>query len=1358
MGRKRIVYVSSTFVDLELHRAVLKVELERAGFDVESMERYPAFDERPLDRCLRDVAACDVFMLVVGRRYGFIPYVHGIKDRSITELEYEHASLLCKPRLVFCIDESHPWPVNYVDSPRTRVGRRLNALRGRILEEHGVRTFTEPDNLAKQALAALSALMLPSHYTWRTPWDFNGYISQKRVAFEGRDWLLAEIVAWREAGRPGAMLLRADFGVGKSAFMAELVHRNPGGAIAAWHFCQHDTQETLQAGTFVLSIAAQLAISLPSYRALVDAEPNLQEHLDRAATDPGSALEGAVLSPLARLPAPATSLILLVDALDEALEVDLATTRTTCNIVALLAAKAGRFPPWLLLLATSRPDPRVLVPLQRAFVIKEVDAESAVNSVDLYQYVIRRANCEPMLTRLRKSEVDAEVFAAQVSKQSQGKFLYAVQAMRDIEVGRLGLGDLAGLPPGMDSFYLDAFERRYSRDGLDFEDSRRVLGVMAVAREPMPASAIAQVLDIDLSKVKAVHRLLPSFLHMRLGRLGFEHFSLAEWLTQENGEGFARAGDYAVDSISSQERLRTWAVAEVSAGRAHRSEYLLRYLASHLRDATERRKIFGELMLTAFEWLQARFDQGGVAALIADTGYLDGLPEKLLLQAMLRNAAHILRIHLDQLASQLLGRIGMGLGDSRMLGALAESARFYLNRPVDIQRAHPVLVPTTRSLRLSSALAAACQGGGGAMAVLPDGRIALGGFDGNILLWHPRSEIELVTLSGHSGQVTALAVLPDGRLASSSTDRTVRVWDISRMVGVEVLEGHSSSVSVLAVVPDGRVASGSDDGTVRIWGKQQTDAVVICKGHTDGVTVLTVMHDAVIASGSQDYTVRLWDTGTGAQLAIFKESSGAITDLKVLSNGKLASASGADDCKVRVWDPQCAAGVQVFEGHYLPINALVVLRDGSIASGSDDGSIFRWMPHRNVEYEAHEHTKGQVTALLVLPDGRLVSGHGDGSVRLRDLVRGRKAVMLGGHSKEVTSLVGLSDGCFASGSNDGTVRLWDPIGSELDFEIDCHSEFPTVIESLPDGRTVSGSADGTVCVWNPENGAKEVSFDSNAPRVNALAVLPDGRVAVGLNDLFVQVWDPRQIVATISLGRHSSYVLALAVLLDGRLASCSEDKTVRVWNLHEPFNSVVLRGHIRPVNVLTVLPDGRLVSGAMDCTVRVWETPFDKAPLTFDGFPSGITALAVLAEGIIVSGDSSGAICVLNLGFREIPVEIGRHSQEVTDLTVLQDGRVASRSQDGSVRVWDLQSGGYIVVFDGVSSRVHALTTLSDGRMAAGFNDGTVRVWDPLGKRKLSLFASEGSVTCIAGAPNGLVVVGCHGGAMHFLREVGADT
>jgi formylglycine-generating enzyme required for sulfatase activity len=154
------VYVSSTFIDLEGHRAALKIALEKVRYDVDCMEKYTAFDQRPLDRCLADVAAADVYVLLIAHRYGYRPPENNPQRRSITQLEYEQASRHGKPRLVFTVDRHHPWPPPWID--RNADADDLAAFRAELEASHGVNRFTTPDQLASLVLQALQALRPPS--------------------------------------------------------------------------------------------------------------------------------------------------------------------------------------------------------------------------------------------------------------------------------------------------------------------------------------------------------------------------------------------------------------------------------------------------------------------------------------------------------------------------------------------------------------------------------------------------------------------------------------------------------------------------------------------------------------------------------------------------------------------------------------------------------------------------------------------------------------------------------------------------------------------------------------------------------------------------------------------------------------------------------------------------------------------------------------------------------------------------------------------------------------------------------------------------------------------------------------------
>lgn len=152
---KKSVYVSSTFVDLEKYRLRLKEILERAGYDVESMEKYPAFDQRPKDKCLADVAQCDYYVLILAHRYGYVPPADNLQRKSITELEYKEAVAKKKPILAFVISEDQPWPPKMMDPGSLSSESAIGAFRNHIQENHGVRPFTTEDNLATAVLEAL---------------------------------------------------------------------------------------------------------------------------------------------------------------------------------------------------------------------------------------------------------------------------------------------------------------------------------------------------------------------------------------------------------------------------------------------------------------------------------------------------------------------------------------------------------------------------------------------------------------------------------------------------------------------------------------------------------------------------------------------------------------------------------------------------------------------------------------------------------------------------------------------------------------------------------------------------------------------------------------------------------------------------------------------------------------------------------------------------------------------------------------------------------------------------------------------------------------------------------------------------
>jgi hypothetical protein len=821
------------------------------GHVIVDMREFAASDAAPAQVCQAKVRGCQLYVGIYGTRYG-----SPVRDRpelSYTELEFETASDPAHPleRLVFLLDqeaENPGIPAKWLNDPIHGASQQAFL---RKVKEAGLtlQTFGNPDELARLVERSLRELKEKDHqrqqeqrppiapaasgWSWPRPWDFSGYLREKRQGFIGRRWLFDAVRAWH--GNPKAsqaLLIVADFGVGKSAFMAELTATGTaeqGLPIAAHHFCDHNTAATLEGGTFVRSVAAQLAGVLPAYQAAVEADPEARRWLEEAQTDPASAFNQAVIGKLQGIAAPAAPWLLLVDGLDETLAVPSSSAGGNgSSIVALLASGTGKLPAWLRVLATSRRRQEVRQPLDAAYACDLLDAEEARNLSDIHDYVLGRCGSEPLATQLAQAGTSPEQLAERLAdfEQSGGKFLYAVRVLNDLAStnGSLRPDRLDDLPRGMEGFYLDAFRHRFPA-GEDFEPMRALLGVLCSQREPLGRRELAAILSVGEPRAVSepqVQRLLArieDFLRITHKLVAFDHLSLVQWLTEENDEGFSLAGTYAVQLENVQQRFTSWARAEVAAGRAHEWPYLTRHLAAHLEPG-ERQEWFSYLLLD-LRWLEARLRLADLNALLGDWQWITPTPDLTAVERALRQGAHVLSHQgqgwsgLEQLPSQLLARLPRSTA-----GETHKAATSLRDQAITQLQQAGGLHPLTASLLADEALQRTLichRSTVRALAVLPGRRLASGGGDRTIKLWDPASGQLQATLEGHSGSVNALAVLPGGRLASGALDGTIKLWDPASGQLQATLEGHSASVNALAVLPGGRLASGAFDNTIKLW-------------------------------------------------------------------------------------------------------------------------------------------------------------------------------------------------------------------------------------------------------------------------------------------------------------------------------------------------------------------------------------------------------------------------------------------------------------------------------------------------------------------------------------------------------------
>jgi tetratricopeptide (TPR) repeat protein len=125
----------------------------RAGMVPVDMRYFAAREGQPADYCQQRVRECDIYLAVVGFRYGSL-----VPDEALsyTELEFTEAGLAGLPRLVFLLDEIADLPAGLVDADRTAVA----GFRQRLLEaDLIVATFATVDGLELAAFQALKELV-----------------------------------------------------------------------------------------------------------------------------------------------------------------------------------------------------------------------------------------------------------------------------------------------------------------------------------------------------------------------------------------------------------------------------------------------------------------------------------------------------------------------------------------------------------------------------------------------------------------------------------------------------------------------------------------------------------------------------------------------------------------------------------------------------------------------------------------------------------------------------------------------------------------------------------------------------------------------------------------------------------------------------------------------------------------------------------------------------------------------------------------------------------------------------------------------------------------------------------------------
>ena len=462
-----------------------------------------------------------------------------------------------------------------------------------------------------------------------------------------------------------------------------------------------------------------------------------------------------------------------------------------------------------------------------------------------------------------------------------------------------------------------------------------------------------------------------------------------------------------------------------------------------------------------------------------------------------------------------------------------------------------------------------------------NGTLAMGGHDGNLHTWDPKTNA-LTTVNFLKVAADPLALSSDGKLIFSKGQGRYGETLLYETDTGKTCHVFSAQTTRSALSLDNQIALALSDDKIALCDMAKESHRMF---DAERVTALAFSPDnSFLVAGCRDtladYTwgrsLRSWNLSTNTERLI----GPVINDVEnvVFSpDGRQLAFNCEYDDAVHVWDPSTKNAHEVREGHRKFFESMVFSCDGERLAcfAVDDHVIGIWDPASGKLHHTLTGHLELVNEVVFSRDSQqLASASLDGTVRLWDPVRGKLQHILD-HSIPSSKLYGewypealvyANNGKeLACGYNDGSVRIWNPANGDLIQTLEGHSKGVERVAFSPNSQVLASMSLNGIIVWNRATGEPLHKLATGLEGVPGLIFSPDGQYIASMfregGLTMVAIWDPIKGHLWKKFQSHIRGIRTMAFAPDNRLLAVSDDYgDTKLWHLATERNLELFSG------------------------------------------------------------------------------------------------------------------------------------------------------------------------------------------------------